>query len=486
VSKPIPAYLRLHVEDGEPEAPPALARSSESIAAVQRAFQEATGWPLELSDLDGANPLPTLADDSAIRDLGDAIAGLTRELQTTRRVLRQREAELAVGVPLVSHHDEDAHLAARLQAILQGGVEAVDASAGALYLLDEATSHLKLRAAWGLAADRFLEPARPLRGAVADLEALTGHAVAIEDVRLLPHWRVPENFASAACVPVSSPTTPLGTLWVFSHEVRDYSQRQTNLLEIVAGRIASDLEREILLVDAVQTRALRDDWQQMQRARHEPLPARPLESRAWELTALCGAPGPETPSGFCDWHERSDGAIAFAVARAEGTRLTGVMTAELLRGAAQVCLAEQTPADLAQRASEVLWTTSTGDRFAHLAAGLLDPHQGRLELCTAGRIDSMLVRPDSGKVVALSTESNLLGSDPDYKFPAKTYPLAAGDILVLTQDARERAKLPAAQTVIDIARQNRSAPIQRLTEALQQACGPATILVARRRPSGAG
>src|SRR5262249_30680354 len=155
--------------------------------------------------------------------------------------------ELAAGVPVASRQGEEPHLAERLEAVLKGGAEAVGCQAAGLYLLDEATSELKLRAVWRLPEERLLAPARPLRGAVADLEALVGHAVMLEDTSLLPHWRCPEDFPAAVCVPVSSPSIPLGTLWTFSDRPRDFTPEETNLLEIVAGRLAADLEREMLL-----------------------------------------------------------------------------------------------------------------------------------------------------------------------------------------------------------------------------------------------
>ena len=155
--------------------------------------------------------------------------------------------------------NDEQHLAERLEAVLKAGTEAIGCQAAGLYLLDEATSELKLRAIWGLPEERLLAPARPLRGAVADLEALVGHAVVLEDTSLLQHWRCPEEFPAAVCVPVSTPSIPLGTLWVYCDESRDFSPEQTNLLEIIAGRLAADLEREMLL--AAGTKAKNRDQQ---------------------------------------------------------------------------------------------------------------------------------------------------------------------------------------------------------------------------------
>src|SRR6185503_3808708 len=181
------------------------------------------------------------------RRLALAMGNLLGEMNRLKRALWEREAELAAGVPVAKRTDNEPHLAERLESVLQGGTQAVGCQAAGLYLLDEATSELKLRAAWGLPNERLLAPARPLRGSVADLEALVGHAVVLEDTSLLPHWRCPEDYPAAVCVPVSSPTVPLGTLWIFSERSRDFSPQETNLIEIIAGRLAADLEREMLL-----------------------------------------------------------------------------------------------------------------------------------------------------------------------------------------------------------------------------------------------
>lgn len=184
---------------------------------------------------------------------------LLGELHDAQQAVWERDADLAAGVPVRRRNDEDAHLALRLEAILKGGAEAVGCQSTGLYLLDDATSELKLRACWGMPRRKLLEPARPLRGAIADLEALLGHAVVIDDTTLLPHWKVPECCASAVCVPVASPTEPLGTLWAFCDYPRDFTPQQTNLLEIIAGRISVELERDVLLAECERVRRLITD-----------------------------------------------------------------------------------------------------------------------------------------------------------------------------------------------------------------------------------
>ncbi|MGQ9573688.1 MAG: GAF domain-containing protein [Thermoguttaceae bacterium] len=285
------------------------------LGRLLAAFQEATGWSLKLQcGPEPAHPIepawsapvnpgvgappghvriglvgPASAASKraaaqaspGVQKLASALAELVGQLVRTRHTLWQREAELAAGIPLVIRPEEPEHLAARLQAVLRGGAEAVGCQAAAVYLLDEGTAHLKLRSCWGLPPERLADPPRPLEGALADLEAMLGHAVVLEDAALVPHWNVPETFPSAACVPVATPCTILGTLWAFCQTRRDFSDQQTNILEIVAGRIAAELERQVLLQAAIQ-HAPRTRQVKRQPAPNDQ-PPRPPQLDGWDV-----------------------------------------------------------------------------------------------------------------------------------------------------------------------------------------------------------
>ena len=201
MTKKTAAHLKLHVEDLPPSAPTLAEEELPEFGALCRAFEQTTGWQLRhesaqsglgeswSAPIHGGGRLvmsPGLASTSnsqpavelsQARPLALALAGILGEMNRLRRALWEREAELAAGVPVSSRPDEEPHLAERLESVLKGGAEAVGCPAAALYLLDETTSSLKLRAAYGLPQERLLAPARPLRGSVADLEALVGHAV---------------------------------------------------------------------------------------------------------------------------------------------------------------------------------------------------------------------------------------------------------------------------------------------------------------------
>lgn len=453
VAKQIPQYLKLHVEDS---AAKAAAKGLSGIEHLCRTFANATGWNLIY---DGPTPLqshgpgevpssvaslmltPAERPDDAtfpraprqhVEQLAAAIAATLGELDQLRQALIAREAELAAGVPVTQRDDEAAHLVARLEATLTAGADSVGAQAAALYLLDEGTSQLKLRACVGLPKTRLLDPARPLRGALADLEALLGHAVVLEDTELLAHWRCPEDYASAVCVPVSTPTTPLGTLWIFSEQRRDFSPQQTNILELAAGRIAADLEREVLLTAGTQTRALERELHEASRWQEERLPTVAPLVDDWELAGVSEAAS-QLSSEFFDWSVISDGNLALAVADAHARGVSAGLSAAALQAALKAHeVHRHDAAKMLEQINETLWTTSPGGQYASLLYGLVTPETGVIEYAAAGRVSAVVVH-EAGHIV-LASGAPPLGVDLDMRLNLQRHVIPAGGLLVVASD----------------------------------------------------
>jgi phosphoserine phosphatase RsbU/P len=462
VAPRIPSYLKLHVE----KTTPMTYQPREEIPGLSRlcaAFEQATGLTIDVDStglaarsdaestgspkacraneaLDRVGSVRDEGDFSAWEDLASSIRQIVQNLQQTRVALWHREAELAAGVPVTMHPDEQQHLAVRLEAVLKAGAQAVGCQAAAAYLLDESSRHLKLRACWGLPTSRFLDPPRPLRGAVADLEALVGHAVALEDTLLLADWNVPEEFRSAICVPISTPTTPLGTLWMFSDQPRRFSQDHSNLLEIVAGRIAADLEREMLLQQALEDRCLKrqlryaSQWQDNRLPRIQPL------LYGWELAGRT-SPGDIVGGDFHDWFVLPDGALAVVVGDAQGKSIEAGLTAAALHSAIRShANYRHTAQEMVERVNDTLWSASAGDQFASLFYARIEPDTGQIECAAAGHIDASVVGGQVRPFAAV--EESPLGVQPDAVYPCHREQLEPNDALIVFSEGYRRSLKP--------------------------------------------
>ena len=399
-------------------------------------FADVAGMPLNNSPKKATWSDSNRKPRRGAEQLATCINDLLAELLNTRKSLRQREAELAAGVSIGHRPDEETHLVYRLEAVLRAGAEAVGCQAAALYLLDETTSHLKLRAGWGLSDELYQEPARPLRGAVADLEALIGHAVVLEDTSLLPNWQPPLEFASAVCVPVATPTTILGTLWILGDETRNYSGEQTNMIEIVAGRVATDLEREILLHKSVDTRELDREVAQAAVWQEQRLPTiAPLldqwEVAGWTSHSDC------LNRGFYDWNVLQDSRLAVMVGEGQGPSLEAGLTATALHTAVRsLGTYPHTAKQLVDRVNENFWTSSTGGQFASLGYALIEPEKNSYEIVCAGHVGAVIIRSD---VTDVAAKQNVpLGVQPDTEYAEFAGGLVRRDVLIIFSEGIRR------------------------------------------------
>jgi phosphoserine phosphatase RsbU/P len=382
------------------------------------------------------------SDRKSAGSLAGAIADLLGELLQTRHALRHREAELAAGVPVVPHPQEEKHLATRLEAVLRAGAESVGCDAAGLYLLDETTTYLKLRSSYGLPLDRLSAPPRPLAGAIADLEALLGHAVVLDDTHMMQTWNVPEDFPSAVCVPISTPTALLGTLWVFCNEKRDFNDCETNILELVAGRLASDLEREMLMRAGVDGAKLKKQVAAAERLQRNELPAiAPLLS-GWDV-AGCTIQAENIGGAFHDWFCLPDGLLAVAAGKAEEQGIAGSLTANAVKTALRSHARYHRLAErILQQANLTLWTGSAGDQHVTLFHALVETASGRVSCACAGSPAVVLLRPDGPRM--LGRCSAKLGESPEVEFERLECVLNPGDVLLVVAGVADAPSIEAA------------------------------------------
>ncbi len=193
------------------------------------------------------NEQAALLDAGGQDELLSSLALLLGDAYRWQQHFRKYEEELASLVPVPSIKPNEQQYSETLFDILKGGAKILDCNAASLYILDETSKKLVLRSCWGVPEERLLEEPRALHDSLADLEAMLGHAVILNEDYLLDCWHSPEPFPMAVCIPVSSPMSILGTLWFFADVRRSLDEKDVNLLEIIAGRIAAELERVAVL-----------------------------------------------------------------------------------------------------------------------------------------------------------------------------------------------------------------------------------------------
>lgn len=422
-SKQPPIHLRIHADDDVVAEP---VSKETALDRVCEAMSEATGWRIErtmevlpdavfsrtiTSDGEPAERIVVLGDRcarAAARSSKDQVLRLVSELgdfakeaRHLRRLLVAREAELATAIPVVVNVGNDAlKLAQRLQAVLQGGAAAIGCSSAGLYLLDEATEFLHLRSQWNLRDEQWLVPPRALAKSPYDVEALAGHAIALEEIHDDHRHRVPVACQSAICVPIASATNLLGTLWGFGPRPRSFSDHETNLWEIIAGRLAAELEREAIVRQQVvqvehKNKDVWPDW--------SPRPGNTTDelcTESWGLTTRVD-PMEMDRKVIVDIVPSRPGQVRAIAIASHDEDLAGATQAS--RAYARWLPDPNAATHVFDRIHRDLLQDSTGDCFLSAVEIDLEEATGRFQLRAAGNVESYVIRPYAWELLTAST-----------------------------------------------------------------------------------
>lgn len=363
------------------------------------------------------------------RQAAVALADMVAELLETRYQLWRREAELAtksVG-PLVRKQDQQ--LAFAFQDILRSGAECLKCQAAAMYLLDDDTSSLKMRSCWGLPAERLQDSPRSLVTAMADLEAMVGHVVVLEDTRALEQWQAPEDFPSAFCVPLISDSNILGTIWFFSQKRRTFSDAQTKVAEITAGRLAVELERAALQDKASESPDWKKDVKETSVLQKNQLPVAAPWMVGWDLSAAVYH-SRQIGGNFYDWFSLANGQALVALGDCQQKGMTGAIVSEAVKTALRCHASHLAKVDaLMEQVDRTIWSCSAADQYANLFTAIVQPDEDIVRYTTAG--NTRLLHITARGWEDLTVKTPLLGQTAQATYDCRKREIAPNEILLV-------------------------------------------------------
>ena len=472
MSKSIPAYLRLHA--GSPQRDDATAAISiEPAARFWQAYTSATGWRVDRGhgsarhgvtanqrddrSVTGPRLLPALgggilADVSSVSEapsvdrataerLAEAASELIRQNERAAAVVRRLNAELAIAAIPAEPCDSDDRLADRLQQLLQRAITAIGCDCGALYMLDDDTTTLTLRASVGLTAavpagsNRSAatnRSTRPLRGSRGDLESLVRDVVMIDDLRHSPaaKWNSPEDFAAAIVVRVEDDDLPVGTLWLWSRRRRTFESHDGAAAALAAASIGGELARTKLSRKQKRWAASHQAIQHVAQWQMRQLPAAMEIASGYLVDGWTESPRPWA----CSWHSWDilpDGTIALAIAEAEQSGLDGAMIAATSRAAfAAHCHYRHSVTEMLTRISDSLWNTNTGDQIVSMLYSHLNPETGEGWVASAGSIEAIIAGKRGFRPLCSGSQGEPLASRIDCRLASTEFRIQPGEALV--------------------------------------------------------
>lgn len=483
-----PSHLRLHVEDSSSNAPASessrllyqsgLAR--DEIQDVLRSFSEATSWAVserpqqpdsrlgmpghhlgsgshsdvskrwrlvETMVQDGVLDAEEMAEFATIpmdraQKLLASIERLVARLDLAEETVRRQEAELATAVGVTSHSDRQRETADRFESILDSVARSMGAVAGALYLLDDDTSSLKLRSSIGLPKTRLTAPPRELRGSLADLEALLGNAVLLSDIEMMPDWPSPEPFASALVVPVGSSTMPHGTMWFWSEKPRSYSATEVEVANLAAGRVMSEIEQSILGQEVHQSRAIQKQMDTASLTQASMLPDSQVLHEDFDVNGWTYQNG-SIGGGFHHWDINSQEMMTIALGHANLPGPEGAMVATSVQSIVRTLWNSNTnPVSIMRSINDTLFGMQDADWTASMGLIQINPVTGYGSICSAGDLQSFVISHRGFRPIG--SISPLIASQPDTHYTSNRFILQPGEILLAyTSNVLDKSHGPA-------------------------------------------
>lgn len=468
MTKTIPAYLRIH-NGPSLETVPTTSLPIDPVSRFWQTYSSTTGWRVDQGHSRGETStavLPSTSDSAvappvlpavseflqddpdsvwdipavsrgAAQKLAAAALELTRLYRDSLQEIRRQEAELAASAIPGETAEPSGQLVDRLQKLLSRAAAATGCHAAALYLLDEQTTSLKLRACYGLPASRLTAPARALRGSRGDLECLVRDSVLIDDLSGVQasFWNSPEPFPSAIVVRLEEEDLPVGTLWLWPKMARQFTPRDGAAAQLAATGIIAELSRAKL---ARHRERLTHTSRAVQAATQWQL--RQLPPAMEIATGIVVDGWAESPRPWaCSWHAWDvlpDGMVSLALAEADSDQLDGALIAATARAAfAAHSHYRHSVTDMLLRVSDSLWQTNTGDQIVSLLYAQFNPETGEGRIASAGKIHAIIASERGFRPVCSGTQSDPLGSSIDGRYADAEFRLQPGEVLVAVNAA---------------------------------------------------
>ena len=452
MTKTLPDFLRVHHENTSDAKDTSTAFADDkTVEKFWHAYKEVTGWRIDSADMPSrvSSPVRLHADIEvdlhnnctepqinklSAQRLADSANTLAGQLADAQETIRIQSAELAARCALTTQPTREG-LAETLANSLCDTVAALRCDAAAIYLLDDNTENLTLRAMHGLPTARLGDSPRPLQGSRGDLEAMVQGVVTISDLNecSVDTWSCPENASSAICAAIVNAGVPVGTLWMFFNTTQSLDDSHAAVARMAVGSIGSQLQLAASsLMDGPASSVSDsaddtiDDLAQWQFAG---LPLGTQLAPNWRVDGMIESPQPWA-TGWHAWDVLPDGSLMIAIAEAEDKTVAGSMVAAIARAGLEAHAGyRHTPEQILQRVSDTLWQTNTMDQLTSMMYVRIDPETGEGEIASAGNMIAMIAGR-YGYRPAVQQNDSPLASQIDLNSSSSTFRLTSGEVLM--------------------------------------------------------
>lgn len=328
---------------------------------------------------------------------------------------------------------------ATLETALTGIIQGINAEAGALFLLDEATGELVCHATVGpldLRGARVMPGHGILGRCLRRNEIESIHAVR-DDPELLGAIDEKNRLMvrSALCAPLAADGRPFGAIQVVNKRPRGpFGQRDCYLLQTMANSAALAVANARMSEELVRQEVTQRELDLAAEIQRSLLPN--AESNKLPVHGL-NRPIRQVSGDFFDFFALPDRRIPFALGDVSGK---GINAALLMAKAASLfrCLGKRNddPATIMAIINHEIHETSSRGMFVTMVAGTYDPSSGLVRFANAGH-EPPLLRNRDRSYRTFPAEAPPLGIVPEMEYWTQEVNLNGGEFYVFSDGLME-------------------------------------------------
>ena len=242
-------------------------------------------------------------------------------------------------------------------------------------------------------------------------------------------------------VPMTAGSRLVGVIALPMRPGLDYEIHELQLLTIVAGQIALQIENSRLYEEEVAKQKMEEELAMARRIQARLLPGRIPRLKGVEIHAV-NISSKQVSGDYYDLVERQDGKLAIVIADVSGKGIPASILASNLQAAVRAqCDICDSPAQILDRINRQIHASTEPEHFATLFLAFFDPHRRRLVYSSGGHNAPVLVHPD-GTCRELDKGGLPLGAFDFGSYEEEEIGLAPGDLLFLYTDGLTETKGP--------------------------------------------
>jgi len=366
--------------------------------------------------------------------LANAIARLCFQEYQLRQRINELTAVYNVTTMLADARD--------LQKVLQRTVELVceimEAKACSIRLIDHEHDELVTKAVYNLSPQYLAKG--PIRLSISGIDHVALGPKGFEYVRNMgddarvqyPAEAKREGVVSLLSAGMRYKGKSIGVVRVYMDTETLFTQFQIDLLRAIAAQAAAAIENTRLLAEAIESEQLEKQVAMAADVQHRMLPQQPPVVAGIDFASVY-VPCFDLGGDFYDFIPLPDENLGLVIADVSGKGVP----ASLIMASVRAALRAQADNvyylyEVVKRINLMLHRDTQPGEFVTLFYGVLDCRNRRLTYCNAGHPPGLLLR--EGKIIELSSDSMVLGVDPDEAYKQDFIDLQSKDILLLYTD----------------------------------------------------